>query len=270
MTVLTALALAFSALLSAQELKDVRAGTLKTAAQKSAQNAAPIVPRIIPNQVGAPGGPVGAKASDAYHDALFAKIKENLLSARPAGNGENCTRSGAILAFINEKVEWTDPESGQKKEARPFAMDKAAFEKAITEKMAPNVEIFFVDMPYRSECLQTPGIAVAAAISTENKAKFTSAATKPECRRTMGDPKKDAILIFNPTGTEKNAQGADATPVDTIGIEGAHELLHLFLAIIKTKDAKAHHGLTQFIHYGNAANSNMIHWSPKECEKYSQ
>lgn len=268
MTGVTVLALAFLPLLSAQELKDVRADALKAAARKSAENAPPIIPRPAPNQVGAPGGPIGEKASDAYHDALFVKIKENLLSTRPAGNGEGCTRSGAILAFINEKVEWTDPETQQKKEAKPFAMDKTGLAGAI-DKMAPNVEIFFVDLPYRSECLKTPGIAVAAGITSETKSRFTAPAAG-DCRRTLGEAKKDAILIFNAGGREKDASGGFITPVENIGIEGAHELLHLLLPIVKTKDAKAHHGLTQYIHYGNAAMSNSIRWSPKECEKYSQ
>ena len=213
--------------------------------------------------------PIGPQASSTYNDALWAKIKENILSDRIMSDARPCKRYAAILYFINEKVDWTD-DSGAKKSAPPFKMDKATLE-SMVDKVKPNVETFFVSMAYKAACVNTPGIALAAGMTSERKKVFSSSEVSADCRRSVGDPKKDAILIFNAPGAEKDSASNDVTPVANFGIEAAHEYLHLFLPIIKTKEIKAHHGLTNYISYGRAAPTNAINWAPasiEACKKY--
>ena len=177
-------------------------------------------PAIVGKAMGASGGggglpPVGELASVAYHDALLQRVREGLLSTKIIGDDNPCKRLAAILYFINEKVSYVDADTGQPKEAPAFRMDKDTLGKTI-DKMVPNVEIFFVDLPFRGGCLGTPGVAVAAGITREAKAKF-SAASAGDCRRSVGDPKKDAILVFNVGGKEKDAAGGTSRPWTVLG-----------------------------------------------------
>lgn len=207
-----------------------------------------------------PGSPFGQAASEEYRQAFFGQAKKWILSKEPLSDIRPCSPLETILTFINEEIRYADPASGGEKTVPSVKAGREDLEKKVDDRIA-NTDILLVANETWRGCVKpkggegATGVAAALAVSASEKRLMARV-----CKRTMGDPNKDAILILGDSGAEEDR------PISGMGTKGAHELLHLVLYKMKSKKMSVHHGLTDWLFWGRSAKTNTIPWKGPETK----
>ncbi|MBI5211232.1 MAG: hypothetical protein HY927_14765 [Elusimicrobia bacterium] len=204
------------------------------------------------------GAAFGQAASDEYRQAFFEQATKWILSKEPLSDIRPCSPLETILTFINEEIRYVDPGTGAEKTVPAVKAGRKDLEEKLNDGVA-NTDVMFVSNESWRSCIKAKGgegaTGVAAALAVTAGEKRLMARV---CKRAMGDPKKDAIMILGDSGAEEDS------PVSRMGTKGAHELLHLVLYKMKARKMSVHHGLTDWLYWGRAATTNTIPWKGPE------
>ena len=207
--------------------------------------------------------PQFAVADEAWRGPLLAYLKRRFLDKNPGAQSKPCSPAASMLYFLNEDIVYTDRDTKAQATAKAVKTDFKGLEAMLADTMA-RTEVVFGPKWWRDKCLKAHGggIAAAAALSPELKAALDSP-ERGDCRAKIGAKDKSALLIFT--------DGGNAPPPESIGVTGAHEAVHLVMGRYKSKDAKLHHGLTDWLQWGDSkyANSATFKVPPDGCAKYS-